>query len=222
MIKKILFFPGFLVIAIIYFFPTEWGRGRNTIMGLRWWEYRDKLAPIISIAIYLTSVALAFSHQSSGIQPTNTAKQIEPEIASKQLTKIEQTIKDDKQINSQYGQLSIVGEVNEMQLMFDGKKLREGVGFSLSFVKQFNFTSKDIILVMNNSGGTACPAQYFFVTLNGATDIQLSPEFGTCSDLIETSQDGKNITVTMLETSEHQISYVYSNGVISENGTPLK
>jgi hypothetical protein len=56
MLKKMLFFPGFLIIAILYFFPSETGKGRNTIMGLRLWEYRDRMAPIISILLYLSLI----------------------------------------------------------------------------------------------------------------------------------------------------------------------
>lgn len=89
MMKKILFFPGFLIIAIIYFFPTERGLGRNTIMGLRWWEYRDKIAPIFSIALYLLLAAFAFSHQSSESKATNTAKSSQ---SVEQTSKTEQSI----------------------------------------------------------------------------------------------------------------------------------
>lgn len=97
--KKILFFPGFLIIAIIYFFPTERGLGRNTIMGVRWWEYRDQLAPVFSIALYLLLAALAFSHHSSENKATNTAKS-SPSVAKIKETKLPVQVHDSAKTTS--------------------------------------------------------------------------------------------------------------------------
>lgn len=51
--KKYLWLPGLIIIAIMYFFPTEWGKQRNVSRGGRWWAHREAIAPIISILIYL-------------------------------------------------------------------------------------------------------------------------------------------------------------------------
>ena len=61
MLKKILFFPGYLIIAIIYFLPTETGLGRNTIIGSRWWINREIIAPILSICLYIILVFILFT-----------------------------------------------------------------------------------------------------------------------------------------------------------------
>lgn len=58
-------------------------------MGFRWWEYRDKLAPVFSIALYLLLAAFAFSHHSSESKATNTAKST-PSV--EQITKAEQSV----------------------------------------------------------------------------------------------------------------------------------
>lgn len=58
-------------------------------MGLRWWEYRDKLAPVFSIALYLLLAAFAFSHHSSENKATNTAKS-SPSV--EKITKTEQSV----------------------------------------------------------------------------------------------------------------------------------
>ncbi len=57
--KKILWLPGLIIIAVIYFFPNEWGNKKNVIRGSRWWAYKDTLAPIISIFLYLLFGILA-------------------------------------------------------------------------------------------------------------------------------------------------------------------
>lgn len=128
---------------------------------------------------------------------------------------------DEKQAATRYGQLSIVGEMNDMSITFGGRTLRKGDGLSLSFLERRAVGTNDVILVMNNSGGTACPAQYFFVTVKSATDVQLSPEFGTCSDLIDVSQNGDQINVSMPEASGKRIQYAYAAGAVTENGKPV-
>ena len=52
MIKYIVWLPGYAVLGLIYFFPTEWGRSRNVSRTSRFWEYRNVFAPAISIAVY--------------------------------------------------------------------------------------------------------------------------------------------------------------------------
>jgi len=130
---------------------------------------------------------------------------------------------DENQTVTRYGQLSIVGDLNNMQLMFNGKKLRDGDGFSLSFEKKLVSGNSDIILIMNNSGGRLCPVQYFFVTVKSESDVQLSPEFGTCSDLIKISQNGEQVIATMPDySSGKKVKYAYIGGVVTENGVPIK
>ena len=53
MIKYIVWLPGYAILSLIYFFPTEWGHSRNVSRTGRFWEYRNFFAPAISIAIYL-------------------------------------------------------------------------------------------------------------------------------------------------------------------------
>ena len=45
-------------------------------------------------------------------------------------------------------------------------------------------TYENSVLLMTSSGGTACPGEYTWVTLD-ATGLQTTPSFGTCSDLGE-------------------------------------
>lgn len=132
MIKKILFFPGFLIIAIIYFFPTERGFGRNTIMGFRWWEYRDKLAPVFSIALYLLLAAFAFPHHSSESKVTNTAKS-SPSV--EKITKQEQPVQVHDSANTTSGSESAF--ITEQPEIFDTLCVaKEKIVFSCSTGKK--------------------------------------------------------------------------------------
>ena len=48
----IAFFPGYIFLALLFFFPTEWGRGRSVAQSGRQWRARGIFAPIHSIWIY--------------------------------------------------------------------------------------------------------------------------------------------------------------------------
>jgi len=123
------------------------------------------------------------------------------------------------------GELTVVGESGsgEQQLLLNGKQLPDGDGFSLSFEQKYIVGDKDVVLMMNNSGGTACPVQYFFVSISLQGNAKLSPEFGTCSDLPEIAQKGLKITITMPKmTGRGNAKYVYENETIFENGKAIK
>lgn len=53
--------------------------------------------------------------------------------------------------------------------------------FSLNVAAHFAMEDRDIVL-LQNTGGTACPALYRFATLT-ADGIAVTPEFGSCSDI---------------------------------------
>ncbi|MGC6476413.1 MAG: hypothetical protein ACON41_07215 [Parvibaculales bacterium] len=49
----ILFLPGYALMALSYFFPTEWGKRRNTSTTARQWNKKHFFAPLYSLVIYL-------------------------------------------------------------------------------------------------------------------------------------------------------------------------
>lgn len=123
------------------------------------------------------------------------------------------------------GKLTIAGESGsgEQKLLFKGKKLRDGDGYSLSFEQKYIIGDKDVVLMMNNSGGTACPVQYFFVSVTSEGNASLSTEFGTCSDLAKPIQNRLKITVSMPKmTGIGSAKYIYENNTIFENGKEIK
>jgi hypothetical protein len=48
------------------------------------------------------------------------------------------------------GELAITGDLYEMKLLLNGKKLRDGNGLSLSFQGQYTIDDTDVVLVINN------------------------------------------------------------------------
>ncbi|MBV5311372.1 hypothetical protein [Chromatium okenii] len=124
------------------------------------------------------------------------------------------------------GELSITGESNnEQQLLLNGSKLRDGDGYSLSFEKKFTVGDNDVVLMMNNSGGIACPVQYFFVSVSPQGNAKVSPEFGTCSDQAEAYQTGLKIKVTMPvmdDENQKNANYVYKDETIFDEGEDIR
>ena len=130
---------------------------------------------------------------------------------------------DDESVSVRGGTLTLTGESDDMKLAFNDRKLRDGDGFRFSFVEQYTVGDTDVVLMMSESGGIACPAQYFFVAVTTQGAVSLSPEFGTCSDLAEPVQNGSKIIVTMPNMADPgNARYVFADGVVTENGTPLK
>lgn len=132
----------------------------------------------------------------------------------------EEKIDTDKEVNTKYGKLSIIGEANSMQLFYKDVKLRDGDGYLLAFKNKFNIGASEIVLVLNNSGGTACPAQYFFVETNEG-GAHVSQEFGNCSDLAEASIVDSKVIVKMPKAEGNFSSYTYSNGAVEEDASPI-
>jgi hypothetical protein len=133
---------------------------------------------------------------------------------------------DGKLITTKHGQLSIVGDLYDMQLQFNGQNLYESnASLRLAFEKQFLIGGHKVVLVSEGPWGTACNALYFFVTLKATNNVELSPQFGTCSDLIDISQEIDRLIITMpttdLETGDKRTQYIYANGIVSENGKAL-
>lgn len=105
---------------------------------------------------------------------------------------------------------------------------------SLSVEGQFKLKQDDILIVQDN-GGTACPAQLYIVKVSPNKTVTPSPLFGTCSDLIEIKQKDNKLVIHMPEfmsihTEAHhhesdkikQVTYIYDGKVILENGKILK
>ncbi len=99
---------------------------------------------------------------------------------------------------------------------------------SLSLVARHEVGRTDVLLLQNN-GGSACPARYRFITVS-ASGIAASPEFGTCSDLIYPTADERGVTVVLpafarpgqRAAPRRRVVYRWENGRVMENGRVLR
>lgn len=119
----------------------------------------------------------------------------------------------DRRVALDAGLLEVVGEMREQELHFASHAIRPQA-FLYDLVQGFDLGNRQIVLVAEYSGGTACPATYFFVEVGSDALPRLSSDFGTCSDLPEISMDGQAIVVTM-PGQEGDTRYRYAAGVLS-------
>lgn len=131
---------------------------------------------------------------------------------------------EDGTVTTRYGTLSIENkEPYAAKLLFNNKKVFDKGSYTLSIEKRFQLDEQDVVLVSHSEGGNACPAQYFFVALKQNKQPTLSPLFGTCSDLVKVKQEGGSVIVTMPKMSgKGNAKYVFKDGVVLENGKPIK
>ena len=135
-------------------------------------------------------------------------------------------------IPTRFGSLKIN---DENMLLFKNRPLNPEIqgNSSLSVVGTYQLGSNDVVLIQDN-GGTACPAQLYFVTTS-ASGVKATSAFGTCSDLIEAKQVSDSISVTMpgfmgpfeseaaqKKAAKEKHVFVLRAGVLTENGKLIK
>lgn len=128
----------------------------------------------------------------------------------------------EKKVKTRYGVLSVREEDN--LLLFKGKPVAPAIegNNSLSIVANYEQGQSDVLLLQNN-GGTACPALFRFITVSAA-GLRTTPEFGTCSDIIYPRSDSKTgITVAMVgNTAMTKAIFQYANGQVMQGGKVVK
>ncbi|WP_124597038.1 hypothetical protein [Burkholderia stagnalis] len=133
-------------------------------------------------------------------------------------------------VTTPFGKLSVSDNV----LLLDGKPVNPRVegNNSLGFVVQVALKNRRAVLVQNN-GGTACPATYRWVMISDS-GYTLSPEFGSCSDLVKVATVSETLVVTMpgfagdsepaaerKRAARKRMTYVYDGKTLTENGKPV-
>ncbi len=134
-------------------------------------------------------------------------------------------------VTTPFGELTVSDNV----LLLNGKPVNPRVegNNSLGFVAQVALKNRRAVLVQNN-GGTACPATYRWVTISDGSYV-ISPEFGSCSDLVKVATVSETLVVTMpgfagdLEPAAERkraartkMKYVYDGKTLTENGKPVR
>ena len=124
-------------------------------------------------------------------------------------------------------------QTDDMNLLFfRGKPVRpriEGNNF-LTFQRKFEFPGYDLVLIQD-VGGTACPAQFYVVKVSGRGAFGTKP-FGTCSDIYKVNRAGSGLEIRMggfigpsastiahKRAARQKFSYRYSGGRIIERQT---
>lgn len=141
----------------------------------------------------------------------------------------------DKQAKTRFGLVSV--REDDMRLLFKGKPVTPAIegNSSLSIVAHYEIGTSDVLL-LQNTGGTACPALFHFITVSAA-GVRVTPEFGTCSDIIyPTFNEKTGVTVAIVgfsgssEPAAQQkkaamtktIYRLQPNGQLTENGKPAR
>ena len=105
---------------------------------------------------------------------------------------------------------------------------------SLSLVGKYQIGGSDILLVQDN-GGTGCPAELYFINITQTKVPVVSPRFGSCSDLIDVVANKDKIIVKMpvflgipedpamvKKLANKKVTYEYDGKVLKENGKLFK
>lgn len=134
--------------------------------------------------------------------------------------------------STRFGSLTVN---DKRMLLFKGRPLDPPIegNSSLDLGEPFRIGSTDVVLV-TDIGGTACPYLYYFVIVSrsGAT---ATPSFGTCGELTNVKRTGNAISLTMpgyrgpfepaaekRKAARQKHVFMFSSGVVTENGKPVK
>lgn len=158
--------------------------------------------------------ALKFADQPSGWLEITQAKDVGMETA---------VFGYEKKAKTRYGMVSVREEDN--LLLFKGKPVTPAIegNSGLSIVADYQVGQSDVLL-LQDAGGSACPAMFRFITVNAA-GLRASPEFGSCSDIIYPSMDAKSgaITVAMIGSKAMtKTVFRFVSGQLTENGRQVK
>lgn len=141
----------------------------------------------------------------------------------------------EKTLKTRYGVVSVREDDN--LLLFKGRPVAPAIGGnnSLSIVAHYDMGQSDVLL-LQNTGGTACPALFRLITVNAA-GLRSTPEFGSCSEIIYPTWDSKTGIVTVAmngfmgsanSEAEKNKAYMtktvfrFASGQLMENGKLVK
>ena len=100
-------------------------------------------------------------------------------------------------VKTRFGTVSVRDD--DKALLLKGKPVQPAIegNSNLHIVARHEWGADDVLL-LQDTGGSACPAQFRILQLS-VKGLKTSPAFGTCSDLIYPSFDAKTgVTVTMV------------------------
>jgi len=122
---------------------------------------------------------------------------------------------------TRYGIVRVEGG-NPRRLTFDGHPVAED--FSFDIVKVAPMGTRDLVLVRDHSGGTACPSQYFLLDVAGPAAVTKGNDFGTCieSEATVDIKDGA-MTISMPSAIEGMNGvYTWRDGTLTGNDADIQ
>ncbi|RYH55850.1 MAG: hypothetical protein EON54_12490 [Alcaligenaceae bacterium] len=121
---------------------------------------------------------------------------------------------------TRYGKLTVN---DALALQLNGKVVAPIVegNSGLQFLSLYQIGDADVV-VLQSVGGTACPIQLRLVTVR-ASGLRVSPEFGSCSELVTHTFDGEVVTFSMpkMQGKGNDV-FRYAKGVVTQAGKPIK
>jgi hypothetical protein len=131
----------------------------------------------------------------------------------------------DSSVKTRHGTVSV--RAQDHVLLFRGKPVVPVIegNSGMSIVASYE-QGQAAVLLMQNTGGSACPAVFRVLTV-AAGGVRMTPEFGTCSDIIYPSFDAKTgLKISMVRMGEGPLAktvYQWSpDGRLTENGQPVR
>lgn len=107
---------------------------------------------------------------------------------------------------SRFGKLNVKTDETDSlkhKLFFKGKLILEYVGASLEIEEVLEGDGRDFVIVVENSGGIACPSQIVIVELDKAGAVKTSDEFGTCLPPEEVNLLNDKVVIVMYRYYAH-------------------
>lgn len=118
-----------------------------------------------------------------------------------------------------YGTLAVSESdyVYEARLQVDGVQVKPAVSGMLNISYAFQLPDRQAALIAISKGNDTCPVIYRWIILK-ADGYDMSPEFGSCSELIKVSADTKNLTLQTPnpEFPEKLDTYVYDGTTVTQ------
>ena len=138
-------------------------------------------------------------------------------------------------VKTRFGE--VVVQEGDSSVLVNGQTVLTGQGEPLSIVRNAPVGAEDVLLLQSGSG-TACPALFQLLVVS-AQGTQVSPKFGSCSDLVfavveEKRNQAPRLSIRMLgfagpfEPEEEQrkaalkmVEFVYQQGALTRDGKPV-
>lgn len=122
------------------------------------------------------------------------------------------------------GKLTISSKPQSEQILLNNKPILSPF-FSVEFQAKYTIGSEDIVVLKTGNGANGqCSVEYYFLSIRGKGDINLSPTI-TChaeADL-DTKLQGTKILATIPKLKGNSNDkYIYDNRILTESGKTVK